>query len=242
MNYYKIIHFNKKYLYKKYFWTTEISISFTDFLNWKSQIEDETIQYFKRASSVTVKNDQKLTKTYYFCKHSSTNKVKKTNKTCPSRFTLVHIKKDDKYEVTYYSTHLGHDGIANKLKKSERQILADRIKNGNNLNDILEDVRNEKKCNSELNDLNMLDLHNIIRDFNIDKNIVNYGQSRTEKAGNEDRTLANVKEDKANVERSDTNIDIANTRKIYILEFNKTVESVEEVWMCCIVWWNFLQT
>lgn len=195
--------------------------SFTDFLNWKSQIEDGTIQYFKRASSVSTKNGQKLTKTYYFCKHSSPNKVKKSNKTCPSRITLLQNETDDKYEVTYHSTHLGHDPIASKLKKSERQFLADRIKNGHNLNDILEDTRNRKQCNSKLNDLKMIDLHNIVRDFNINKNIVNYGQSRTEKVDTEDGRLA--KGDKTSVEGTVSNIDNANMKKIYILKFNENM-------------------
>lgn len=199
------------------------STSFTDFLNWKSRIEDGAIQYFKRASTVSTKNGQNLTKTYYFCKYSSLNKVKKSNKTCPSRITLVHNEKDDKYEVTYHSTHLGHDHIASKLKKSERLILADRIKNGNNLNDILEDVQIKKRYNSKLNDLKMIDLHNIIRDFKIDKNIVNYGQSRTENVGSVDRRLATVEEDITSVESSVSNIDNLYTRQIYILKLNKNV-------------------
>lgn len=189
------------------------------------------MQYFKRASTVTTKNDQKLTKTYYFCKHSSLNKIKKSNKTCPSRINLVHFEKDDKYEVTYYSTHLGHDIIASKLKESERHVVANRIKKGNNLNDMSEEFTNKKRCYSKLNDLKMVDVHNTIREYNIAKNIVNYGQSRTENVCNEDKIMTNVKEDKImtnvkgnkmKVECSDSNIDNANMKKIYILKFTET--------------------
>lgn len=204
-----------------YYWT-KIWTSFTDFLDWKSQIEDGTIKYFKRASSVSTKNDEKLTKTYYFCKHSSLNKVKKSNKTCPSRITLAHIEKDDKYEVTYYSTHLGHDVVASKLNKSEKQILANRIRNGNNLNDILKDFRSKKQCNSKWNDLKMVDLHNIVHKFNINKNIVNYGQSGTEKADNDGKRITNDKRDTTNVECSYSNVDNANMNEVYILKFNET--------------------
>lgn len=206
-----------------YMSTTKASpFSVTDFLNWKSQIEDGIIQYFKRASSVNIKNGQKVTKTYYICKYSSPNKVKKSNKTCPSRIILSHTEVDDKHDVTYHSTHLGHDSIPNKLKKSERQILANRIKNGDNLNDVLEDARNIKQCNSKLNDLNKIDIHNIIRDFHIDKNIVNYGQSRTKKVNIDDRGLVEVQEDNTEIESLVSNIDNANMKTIYVLNLNKT--------------------
>uniref|UniRef100_A0A1B6EEE5 C2H2-type domain-containing protein n=2 Tax=Clastoptera arizonana TaxID=38151 RepID=A0A1B6EEE5_9HEMI len=173
--------------------------SIEDFKNWKSEIEKEDLAFFHFKASTE-------NRSYYECHRSGPRKVMKTGegdklskcvntikigKTCPARIVATNV--NGRIYVHSQRVHVGHTQSIQflRLTREERDDLAGRLKAGIDPNQILDDIR-ESVVLQDQNDItikrihlvNKRDLYNIIRDYNLDKNVIlkdNGAQSIQEK-------------------------------------------------------------
>lgn len=147
---------------------------------WKKGEEADILGHFVVRSTLSSK------KTYFKCHRSGASRGKlegervnwrpsiKTGKNCPARIVLS--KTGETFKIQYFKTHVGHDLSVKflHLTKEERSIMAGRIQEGVPLNRILDDIREsvfEEVGIKRLHLVEKKDLHNIIREFNIDDDI-----------------------------------------------------------------------
>lgn len=101
----------------------------------------------------------------------------KTGQVCPAGMTMTNI--DGHITVEFRRTHVGHTHALNikflRLSKEERDELADRINSGVTIERILDDIKKSVTAGESVNHLHAVDkryLHNIVRGYNLDRNIV----------------------------------------------------------------------
>jgi hypothetical protein len=139
--------------------------------------------YVKNKGAFRVKNGQR---SMYLCHRSGVDRCKddeektrlrrqhsvKTGAQCPAHFVAT-VEDDGKTNVTFHSVHAGHEpGLKHlKLTRKEREDLATRIRGGESLESILDNVKKSVAALHTVyreNILDRKDLLNIIRDFNLD--------------------------------------------------------------------------
>lgn len=126
-------------------------------------------------------------KTYYDCHRSGYSRTVgtgkrmkwsqtyKTSKLCPAGMTMTNI--DGHIKVEFRRTHVGH-ALNMKflhLSKEERDELAGIIKSGVPFDRILDDIRKSVTMTESVNRFHAVDkrdLHNIKRDYDLDRDIV----------------------------------------------------------------------
>jgi len=99
----------------------------------------------------------------------------KTGKICPAGMTTTNV--DGHITVEFRRTHVGHTLNMKflHLSKEERDELACKIKSGVTFERILDDIRKSVTSTDSVNRFHAVDkrdLHNIKRDYDLDKDIV----------------------------------------------------------------------
>lgn len=162
-----------------------IFFNFLDFKEWKLDLEKQDLAFFS-------KRRLRENKVYYECHRSGSIQTKgtgqklkwaptnKIGKTCPARIITSEV--GHKIKVNFQRTHVGHTQSIMFLRftKEERDSLAGQIKLGVPFDRILDDIRESvasKKTMSRIDLVERRDLHNITRDYNLDKDIADKNDS-----------------------------------------------------------------
>lgn len=154
--------------------------SFEEFIAWKTQLEKTTrSQFVKKRATVSTKNQEVIK---YFChrsgsftseskglRHLKTQGSNKINGYCPA-FIKVNINKNEqKCQVLFVDTHVGHENDLGHLvlTSNEREVLANKMALQIPFPDILNEVR-DSEDGSQLDRIHLLtkrDLYNIGKSF-----------------------------------------------------------------------------
>ncbi|XP_065214584.1 uncharacterized protein LOC135841519 isoform X2 [Planococcus citri] len=153
-----------------------------EFWKWKEKEESSSISMFTRNKTHVKKNGDRMTR--FTCNRSGVYRKKGTGQrmarskgTCKIGFCctariLVTFEAEGSVNVEYHSTHIGHDHqfCFLPLPSSQKQLIADKLKEGADLDQILNEVRNEITASSALEKkhfLNKKTLFNIIKKYSI---------------------------------------------------------------------------
>lgn len=158
-----------------------------DFLEWKQRIEKDNQSSFVLVKRYELSSGEKVT--HYKCHrsgHSNTVKDKdrftkelgsiKSGCSCPAVIKVYTQTVDDVSEmkVSYQSVHVGHNLEVGKLKlsKDERTALASSLNLGIPMPRILDETRQQFSPTKRLGYTTRKDLHNIARDFQIERGVL----------------------------------------------------------------------
>ncbi|KAK3918851.1 Transcription factor hamlet [Frankliniella fusca] len=153
--------------------------SYNDFEHWKEEMCNETLtQYTQlRGKKVLDNGDERI---YLNCHRSGEtrpqgngirlrdpSKIVKTGKVCPAR--IVITTSADGVDVTYFKTHVGHVCCLKYLRCShrDRAHIAGLLKDKVPMKVILEEIASQVPSQRR-HAIDSQDIHNIIRDFNLD--------------------------------------------------------------------------
>ncbi|KAL5236531.1 hypothetical protein ACI65C_003941 [Semiaphis heraclei] len=135
--------------------------SLQEFKIWKRNVEKEDLSFFVVQRVVG-------NKTYYACHRSGSSR---------KEAGMILTNNEGQVTVEFRRTHVGH-ALNMKflhLSKEERDELAGRIKSGVTFERILDDIRKSASTAESVNRFHAVDkrdLHNIVRDYDLDRDIV----------------------------------------------------------------------
>ncbi|XP_055927991.1 uncharacterized protein LOC129959193 [Argiope bruennichi] len=158
-----------------------------EFKEWKSSFEKDTVSSFILKGSF---KEMDGTVSYYEChrsgasilkndskrfKHSKCSGSIKIEKTCPATMKVTNqtVHEATQIIVEYQATHVGHEHEVGKLRltNEERTGLAEMLRNGIPSSFVLDKVQQQYSPTKRFGLTNRKDIHNIRRDFRIEKTI-----------------------------------------------------------------------
>lgn len=179
-------HLNLKHSFKVETEYLEFN-SVEDFQTWKDEFQQQSLsRYVSDTAPTRLSGDIK--KQYLHCHRSFVYKPKgknirrlkstgsnKLGKACPSRMEVTtHNKNKSVVKVTLFKSHCGHALQLEHifLDKQSKSEIAGKLREGASLNHVLDSIKDDeshnRSSNKRLARIDRKDLHNIIRDFNID--------------------------------------------------------------------------